>query len=172
MPTAESSLLIDGLVRTAGKLLENRLMRSHDLTGAVFQRLIVDRKFLAAFYTTPASAALLVGLAITPDQLPSGGQWSSAKDVTALHVADFACGTGTLLSTAYQRISQHRWRPFPSVQLSESDSVDCQSTIAETQQYVLRIVSKPAAEDIDAAYVIGIRFHSDPYRNIIMLRNL
>jgi hypothetical protein len=39
-------------------------MRSHDLTGAVFQKLIADRKFLAAYYTTPASAALLAGLAI------------------------------------------------------------------------------------------------------------
>ena len=37
-------------------------MRSHDLTGAVFQQLIVDRKFLAAYYTTPASAALVAML--------------------------------------------------------------------------------------------------------------
>ena len=43
-------------------------MRSHDLTGSVFQRLIVDRKFLAAYYTTPAAAAMLIGLAITPDK--------------------------------------------------------------------------------------------------------
>ncbi len=81
-------------------------MRSHDLTGAVFQRLIADRKFLAAYYTTPASASLLVGLAITPDHLPSGGSWAEPTEVQALRVADFACGTGTLLSTAYARIGQ------------------------------------------------------------------
>ena len=106
IPTAESQLLIEGLAGTADKLLQAQLMRSHDLTGVVFQRLIADRKFLAAYYTTPGAAALLVGLAITPDTLPGGRSWSSAADVKELRIADFACGTGTLLSTAYQRISQ------------------------------------------------------------------
>ncbi|HEV7842140.1 MAG TPA: hypothetical protein VGO69_00510, partial [Pyrinomonadaceae bacterium] len=106
IPTTESKALIEGLAETADSLLENRLMRSHDLTGAVFQRLIVDRKFLAAYYTTPASAALLVGLAITSEAMPGGGAWSDADDVNSLRIADFACGTGTLLSTAYQRVSQ------------------------------------------------------------------
>lgn len=106
IPTAESRPLIDGLVETANRLLQNQLMRSHDLTGAVFQRLIADRKFLAAYYTTPASAALLVGLAITPDSRPAGGDWSDVEGVKTLRIADFACGTGTLLSTAYQRVSQ------------------------------------------------------------------
>lgn len=98
--------LIKCMADTADKLLENRLMRSHDLTGAVFQQLIADRKFLAAYYTTPASAALLVGLAITPERPPVGGSWASADDVKTLRIADFACGTGTLLSTAYQRVGQ------------------------------------------------------------------
>ena len=106
IPTVESQLLIEGLAGTADKLLQAGLMHSHDLTGAVFQRLIADRKFLAAYYTTPGAAALLVGLAITPDTLPESRSWSSAADVTELRIADFACGTGTLLSTAYQRISQ------------------------------------------------------------------
>ena len=62
IPASHSKLLIERLADTAAKLLENHLMRSHDLTGAVFQRLIADRKFLAAFYTTPASAAFLAVL--------------------------------------------------------------------------------------------------------------
>ena len=106
IPTAESQLLIEALAGTADKLLQARLMRSHDLTGAVFQRLIADRKFLAAYYTTPGAAALLIGLAITPDTPLRSRSWSSAADVKKLRIADFACGTGTLLSTAYQRISQ------------------------------------------------------------------
>ena len=65
IPTAESKALIESLAVTAHKLVQSQLMRSHDLTGAVFQRLIADRKFLAASTTTPASAALLVGLACT-----------------------------------------------------------------------------------------------------------
>jgi len=106
IPVHESQPLIARLAETADRLLENRLMRSHDLTGAVFQRLIADRKFLAAFYTTPAAAALLVGLAITPDRPPAKGSWANVDDVKTLRIADFACGTGTLLSTAYQRVGQ------------------------------------------------------------------
>ena len=106
IPTLGSAELIGQLARTAQALVARNLMRSHDLTGTVFQRLIADRKFLAAFYTTPASAALLVGLAVNSDTLLSNGDWSDAEQVKALRIADFACGTGTLLSTAYQRISQ------------------------------------------------------------------
>lgn len=106
IPAGDTKLLIERLTATADKLVENHLMRSHDLTGAVFQKLIADRKFLAAYYTTPASAALLVGLAITPNRPPGGGSWASPDDVKTLRIADFACGTGTLLSTAYQRVGQ------------------------------------------------------------------
>ena len=38
--------------------------QAHDLTGRIFQRLIADRKYLATFYTLPASAALLARLAV------------------------------------------------------------------------------------------------------------
>jgi hypothetical protein len=106
IPPDIAKVLLQRLVTTAGELVENHLMRSHDLTGAVFQRLIADRKFLAAFYTTPAAAALLVSLAIRSDRTPGNGSWSKADDVRNLRIADFACGTGTLLSTAYRHISQ------------------------------------------------------------------
>jgi hypothetical protein len=106
VPVSDSRALIERLKETAAALLANRLMRSHDLTGAIFQKLIADRKFLAAYYTAPASASLLSGLAIRPDQTLAGGSWQNADDLTKLRIADFACGTGTLVSTAYQRIGQ------------------------------------------------------------------
>ena len=106
IPADTAHPLLERLVTTAGELVANHMMSSHDLTGAVFQRLIADRKFLAAYYTDPASAALLVGLAIDTTKTPGGGSWSKENDVTALRIADFACGTGTLLSAAYRRISQ------------------------------------------------------------------
>lgn len=106
LPTAVARDVITALAATADQLVENRLMRSHDLTGAVFQRLIADRKFLAAYYTTPAAAALLAGLAISPGALPGGRPWSSQPDVERLRIGDLACGTGTLLSSAYQRVGQ------------------------------------------------------------------
>ncbi len=106
IPSFRNNEFIKRLARTAEALVSNGLMRSHDLTGTVFQKLISDRKFLAAFYTTPASAALLVGLAVNEDTLLSRDDWSIPDAVKSLRIADFACGTGTLLSTAYQRISQ------------------------------------------------------------------
>ena len=105
IPTIQSNELVGRLARTAMALASIDVIRSHDLTGTVFQKLISDRKFLAAFYTTPASAALLVGLAINEDSLLSG-DWSNPDKVASLRIGDFACGTGTLLTTAYQRISQ------------------------------------------------------------------
>jgi len=106
IPADTSRPLLESLVTTATELVANHMMRSHDLTGAVFQRLIADRKFLAAYYTNPSSAALLAGLAIDPLTTSGGGSWSKENDVTALRIADFACGTGTLLSAAYRRVSQ------------------------------------------------------------------
>ena len=73
--------------------------RSHDLAGFVFQRLIADRKFLATFYTRPESAALLAALA-----LPNDETWGDAERLRQMRVADFACGTGTLLAAVYQRL--------------------------------------------------------------------
>ncbi len=106
IPTLQSIPLIEQLVLTARSLLSNNLLRSHDLTGTVFQKLIADRKFLAAFYTKPASAALLAALAVNEDNLLGDSGWANPGEVKSLRIADFACGTGTLLSAAYQRISQ------------------------------------------------------------------
>jgi hypothetical protein len=106
IPVSTSKTLLERLSNTAEKLLESRLMRSHDLTGAVFQRLIADRKFLAAYYTTPSSAALLLSLALTSKRLLSPEEWGNGERVKSLRIADFSCGTGTLISTAYQKIGQ------------------------------------------------------------------
>ena len=86
-------------------LMESGITRSHELNGAIMQRLIADRKFLATFYTRPAAAALLASLAIPTDRAPGGADWSDAETLASLQIGDFACGTGTLLSAAYQRVS-------------------------------------------------------------------
>jgi NAD(P)-dependent dehydrogenase (short-subunit alcohol dehydrogenase family) len=106
LPSAGSSEILERLVRTAETLVSSQLTRSHDLTGAVFQKLIADRKFLAAYYTTPSSAALLAGLAIRPDYTPNNAPWSDDKVLRSVRIADFACGTGTLLSATYSRLGQ------------------------------------------------------------------
>lgn len=105
IPPAECKQLITVLTRCADTLIEKQVTRSHDLTGAVFQKLIADRKFLAAYYTTPSAAALLVGLALNGTEVMPHVSWDSAKSISELKIGDFACGTGTLLSAAYTRIS-------------------------------------------------------------------
>ena len=77
----------------------------HDLTARVFQTLIADRKFLATFYTLAESACLLAELAVERLDV----DWSDRNAIEALRIADFACGTGTLLSAA-QRAVYRRYR--------------------------------------------------------------
>ena len=95
--TAQAILL--RLFHIIEQIVRRGAARSHDLVGFVFQRLIADRKFLATFYTRPESAALLAALA-----LPNDEKWGDAERLRELRVADFACGTGTLLTAVYQRL--------------------------------------------------------------------
>ena len=104
MPSQSAQQVVVRLADTVKAMTEDAVHLSHDLFGKVFQRLIADRKFLATFYTRPPSAALLANLAIPEDAPFAGGDWkNNAKDYV---VADFACGTGALLTAAYQRVSE------------------------------------------------------------------
>ena len=105
MTTTTAAKVARRLWDTASDLIQDGVTRSHDLTGTVFQRLIADRKFLATFYTRPAAAALLAGLALPADRPPGGADWSDAETLAGVQIGDFACGTGTLLSAAYSRLS-------------------------------------------------------------------
>ena len=105
LPEETAAAVLTPLRRGALRLVQRGVTKSHDLTGVIFQRLIADRKFLATFYTRPAAAALLAGLAIPADRAPGGAEWGDEDTIAALQIGDFACGTGTLLSAAYQRIS-------------------------------------------------------------------
>ena len=80
---------------------------AHDLTGRIFQHLIADRKYLATFYTRPASAALLARLAVA--KLEDVG-WSDDEALGKLRVGDFACGTGALLSAVYEQFAARHER--------------------------------------------------------------
>lgn len=67
----------------------------HELSGEVFQNLVVDRPYVKAYYTRPESAMLLSALVcpdIDVDNLPK--------------VADYACGTGALLNGVYKEVQR------------------------------------------------------------------
>jgi hypothetical protein len=104
IPTQLAATILDLLWETAEQLVVGGVTRSHDLTGVVFQKLIADRKFLATYYTMPSGASMLAGLALPLANPLMDGEWSDPTAISTLRIGDFACGTGTLLSTAYQRI--------------------------------------------------------------------
>ena len=105
MSTGTANALLGWLWQTGQKLVAGGVTRSHDLTGMVFQRLIADREFLATYYTRPEAAALLAALALPDSRPPGRADWSDGETLASAQIGDFACGTGTLLSMAYQRMS-------------------------------------------------------------------
>ncbi len=82
------------LQKTAINLQNMGLAQEHEIAGIAFQEFIQDRKIIKANYTRPESSLLLCSLVLP--QLK--------KDANDIKVADFACGTGTLLNGIYQRI--------------------------------------------------------------------
>ncbi len=91
LPSHAAARILEHLRTTAHRINSTGANVAHDLTGRVFQRLIVDRKYLATFYTLPASAALLARLAVdklqkvapsTADHkppLPAGEGWGEGQ---------------------------------------------------------------------------------------------
>ena len=105
--SADAARILHRLRDTAQAVNATGVENAHDLTGRIFQRLIADRKYLATFYTLPASAALLARLAVAKLE---GVDWSSAEAVGKLRIGDFACGTGALLSAVYEQIAARHER--------------------------------------------------------------
>ena len=121
MSEVEASEVLAECAKTAATLLGMRAVGRHDLAGRIFNRLISERKLLAAFYTSIPASTLLAGLALSPDRWPQV-QWDSTEEISELRVVDPACGTGTLLMAAYRQIrpeSLGRWpRPAPTTPFS------------------------------------------------------
>jgi hypothetical protein len=85
------------------ELIRQRVMLRHDLAGRIYHLLLGDiAKPLGTFYTSVASATLLLRLALDPHRWQL--DWSDPEAVGRLRLADLACGTGTLLMAALQAI--------------------------------------------------------------------
>lgn len=89
--------ILEQLDNGAEKLAQLGTTSQHDLGGSMLQGLVVDRQYLATYYTMPSSARLLAELAVARLNL----DWSRDEEVSGLRIADFACGTGALLNSAY-----------------------------------------------------------------------
>ena len=98
---AMADQLLELLFETVARMVSDPHARS--LAGRIFGSLIADRKFLATFYTMPSPAVLLAELAVA--RLPAI-DWGDATSVGQLRIADFACGTGSLLVAVYRRLAE------------------------------------------------------------------
>ena len=102
----EADAVLAACAQTAADLLAMRALGRHDLAGRIFNRLIAERKLLAAYYTSIPSSTLLAGLALAPERWP-GLAWNQVDALSQFRLVDPACGTGTLLMAAYRRILQN-----------------------------------------------------------------
>ena len=93
-----SRRVLKQLWQTAYDICNSHLPQIHELAGEIFQRLIVDRKYVKSNYTMPESASLLSAL-VCPDI-----QCENLRKLPK--VADFACGTGSLLNGVYKQIQR------------------------------------------------------------------
>ena len=107
LPSGDAATILRRLRDTAQSVNAAGVDNAHDLTGRIFQRLIADRKYLATFYTLPASAALLARLAVAKME---GVDWGDADAIGRLRIGDFACGTGALLSAVYEQVAARHER--------------------------------------------------------------
>ncbi len=142
-PSGAAKQILDQLRDTAQEVDAAGVDNARDLTGRIFQRLISDRKYLATFYTRPASAALLARLAVAKLK---GIDWSDPEAVARLRVGDFACGTGALLSAVYEQIGARHER-------AGGDPAELHAVMVEDTLYGCDVM--PSAVHITSATLSG-----------------
>jgi len=145
LPAGPAKQILDVLRDTAQQVDAAGVDNARDLTGRIFQRLISDRKYLASSYTRPASAALLARLAVAKLK---GIDWSDAEAVANLRVGDFACGTGALLSAAYEQIVARHER-------AGGDPAELHAPMMEQVLYGCDVM--PSAVHITGATLAGVQ---------------
>lgn len=101
LPTTAAQSILENTYKVVGAIKKTRMSKSGDIYGTVFQKMVTDDKRLGTYYTLPESAALLASLILTEKSSPL---WSDLNEIREYQVADFACGTGMLLSTIYRQI--------------------------------------------------------------------
>lgn len=101
VPDGLAGGIIDAILRAISRVMRLGMQNSGDVYGALYQNDLIERKKSASFYTRPEAATLLAGLVLPPT---GDGLWRDASGIAKLRIADFACGTGMLLTAAYNHI--------------------------------------------------------------------
>ena len=109
------------LDKAAFQIASSRALLKHDLMGRIYHTLLFAdiAKHLATYYTSVPAAWLLSRAAIdTPGATWDQIDWSDAEAISNLVCADFACGSGTLLSSTYHAIED---RHLDACAISETE---------------------------------------------------
>lgn len=101
LPASVASDVLEVMYSTISEIVSLKMTKSGDVYGELYQRMLSIRKNIAAFYTRPVAAALLTGL-VMPDS--SNDIWKNNEKIKKMRIADFACGSGMLLTHAYYHI--------------------------------------------------------------------
>ena len=100
----DNGLAVRNLARVIAQISEEVAGLRHDLLGRIFHRVLDTARYDGSFYTSTAAAVLLASLALREQD----ADWSDPNAVAALRICDPACGTGTLLMAAAERIRDLR----------------------------------------------------------------
>ena len=99
-PDPSFAAAVRDTARAALAVAENIASLRHDLLGRIFHTVLDTARYDGSFYTTTPAATLLAALAITEDTC----DWQNPEAIAKLRITDPACGTGTLLMAAAERI--------------------------------------------------------------------
>ena len=116
-----TALVIYQLAKTIENIASSLHGMRHDLLGRVFHRVLDTARYDGSFYTSTAAATLLAALAIREEDC----DWSDVDAVAKLRICDPACGTGTLLMAAADRIRALRMAESPTDEDDEAALALC-----------------------------------------------
>ena len=100
----DTSQAVKSLSEVVARVSEHVHGLRHDLLGRIFHRVLDTARYDGSFYTSTAAAVLLATLALREED----GNWSDVNSIARLRICDPACGTGTLLMAAAERIRDLR----------------------------------------------------------------
>ena len=100
----DTSQAVRSLAAVVARVSERVHGLRHDLLGRIFHKVLDTARYDGSFYTSTAAAVLLASLALREQD----GDWSDPNYIDSLRICDPACGTGTLLMAAAERIRDLR----------------------------------------------------------------
>ncbi|PMP90987.1 MAG: hypothetical protein C0171_03820 [Caldisphaera sp.] len=96
---------VENLTKVGEEIAQNKILLSKDIAGRIYHKVsgdISQRKGFATYYTQIPAATLLAELSVNT-------LYDGVEDIELIKetkVADFACGSGTLLTYAYQSLNR------------------------------------------------------------------